>query len=185
MNVMVAALLGGFSLGQASPNLAYFSKVSQKPNSADATLLFYAADANAALAHATQLQSDCECRPTGRPVPSAKLSKVIKRLWQRVGDESFTTPKESPNALNCAQGRVSGAKLFKVIERTPQIDIFEEGEELETFKGTIELCDVAFAYPARPDAQIFSNFSLTVPAGQTVALVGSSGRWAEVSNFKV
>ena len=46
---------------------------------------------------------------------------------------------------------------------------------LEEIKGEIELKDVYFRYPARPDVQIFSGFSLHVPMGTTAALVGQSG----------
>ena len=35
--------------------------------------------------------------------------------------------------------------------------------------------DLPAAQPARPDALVFHDFSLRVPAGKTVALVGSSG----------
>lgn len=42
-------------------------------------------------------------------------------------------------------------------------------------QGGIELRNVAFAYPARPDAAVFTDFSLVVAPGQTVALVGESG----------
>ena len=42
-------------------------------------------------------------------------------------------------------------------------------------EGYIELRDVCFAYPARPELEIFRNFSIEVPAGKTVALVGESG----------
>jgi ATP-binding cassette subfamily B (MDR/TAP) protein 1 len=42
-------------------------------------------------------------------------------------------------------------------------------------RGELALEDVSFSYPSRPDASIFSKFSLTVPAGATVALGGQSG----------
>ncbi len=41
--------------------------------------------------------------------------------------------------------------------------------------GEIQLQHVDFAYPSRPEILIFRDFSLHVPAGKTVALVGSSG----------
>lgn len=44
-----------------------------------------------------------------------------------------------------------------------------------TIQGGIELRKIAFAYPARPDAPVFKDFSLVVAPGQTVALVGESG----------
>jgi ATP-binding cassette, subfamily B (MDR/TAP), member 1 len=42
-------------------------------------------------------------------------------------------------------------------------------------KGSIEFRKVRFAYPTRQGIDVLSEFSLTVPAGKTVALVGPSG----------
>lgn len=42
-------------------------------------------------------------------------------------------------------------------------------------QGQIEITHVSFAYPARPELQVFRNLSLSIPAGQTTALVGPSG----------
>jgi len=39
----------------------------------------------------------------------------------------------------------------------------------------VELRGVAFAYPSRLDAPVFTDFSLSVAPGQTMALVGESG----------
>jgi ATP-binding cassette subfamily B (MDR/TAP) protein 1 len=41
--------------------------------------------------------------------------------------------------------------------------------------GRIEFRDVRFAYPARREALVYRRLSLTIEAGQTVALVGPSG----------
>lgn len=66
--------------------------------------------------------------------------------------------------------------MFKTIKRSPKIDASDmSGVVLEEIKGDIELKDVHFYYPARPDVQIFSGFSLFVPSGTTMALVGQSG----------
>lgn len=46
---------------------------------------------------------------------------------------------------------------------------------LASVQGRIELKNVAFNYPSRPDVPIFRDFSLTIPAGSTVAIVGGSG----------
>jgi ATP-binding cassette subfamily B (MDR/TAP) protein 1 len=39
----------------------------------------------------------------------------------------------------------------------------------------LELSDVDFRYPSRPDHQVLQNFNLTISAGQYIALVGPSG----------
>ena len=59
--------------------------------------------------------------------------------------------------------------------RRPDIDDEEEGERPESIEGHIQLKDITFAYPTRPELQIFKGFTLDVPAGSTVALVGESG----------
>ncbi|CAN4082126.1 unnamed protein product [Withania somnifera] len=83
-----------------------------------------------------------------------------------------TTP--SLNAF--AAGQAAAYKMFETINRKPLIDTSDtNGIVLENIKGEIEFKDVYFRYPARPDVQIFSGFSLVVPSGKTVALVGQSG----------
>ena len=41
--------------------------------------------------------------------------------------------------------------------------------------GDIELEDVTFAYPTRPNVKVLTNFSATIRSGKTTALVGPSG----------
>lgn len=83
-----------------------------------------------------------------------------------------TTP--SLNAF--ASGQAAAYKMFETIKRKPKIDPYDtSGITLEYMQGEIELKDVYFRYPARPDVQIFSGFSLHVPSGTTAALVGQSG----------
>jgi len=62
----------------------------------------------------------------------------------------------------------------EAIKRRPKIDANDiNGVVLKDLKGDIELKDVYFRYPARPDVQIFAGFSLS--GGTTTALVGQSG----------
>ncbi|KAI3944839.1 hypothetical protein MKW92_002206 [Papaver armeniacum] len=73
-------------------------------------------------------------------------------------------------------GKTVSYKMFKVIKRKPLIDVSEKkGIVLENIKGDINLKDIYFSYPTRPDAQVLSGFSLCVPSGTTAALVGQSG----------
>ncbi|KAF9623240.1 hypothetical protein IFM89_000729 [Coptis chinensis] len=67
-------------------------------------------------------------------------------------------------------------RVMEVLKRVPEIDSNNmDGEILENVSGEVEFKNVRFAYPSRPDAIIFQDFSLKVPAGKTVALVGGSG----------
>ncbi|KAF9615867.1 hypothetical protein IFM89_026770 [Coptis chinensis] len=67
-------------------------------------------------------------------------------------------------------------KMFETINRKPQIDSSDtNGRILDDILGDIELRDVCFSYPARPDEPIFDGFSLSMHSGTTSALVGQSG----------
>ncbi|KAI9196870.1 hypothetical protein LWI28_027690 [Acer negundo] len=82
----------------------------------------------------------------------------------------------SPCVNAFAAGKAAAYKMFETIKRKPKIDPYDySGMTLENFEGEIEFKDVHFRYPARPDVQIFSGFSLHVPNGLTAALVGQSG----------
>jgi ATP-binding cassette subfamily B (MDR/TAP) protein 1 len=50
-----------------------------------------------------------------------------------------------------------------------------DGQNPESVTGNIRFEDVHFSYPSRMEVDVFDGFSLDVPAGKTVALVGSSG----------
>jgi ATP-binding cassette subfamily B (MDR/TAP) protein 1 len=75
-----------------------------------------------------------------------------------------------------AAGQAAAYKMFETINRKPEIDSSDtSGKILDDISGDVELRDVYFTYPARPDEQIFSGFSLFIPSGTTTALVGQSG----------
>ncbi|GJN17981.1 hypothetical protein PR202_gb05092 [Eleusine coracana subsp. coracana] len=84
------------------------------------------------------------------------------------------------NATPCmaafAEGQSAAYRLFTTIKRKPEIDPDDpNGKQLEDIKGDVDLKDVYFSYPARPEQLIFDGFSLHVSSGTTVAIVGESG----------
>ncbi|KAF5445810.1 hypothetical protein F2P56_031498 [Juglans regia] len=73
------------------------------------------------------------------------------------------------------QAKAAGNEVFQVIHRKPIISFNSQGKMLERVDGNIDISDVYFAYPSRWEKLILQGFSLSIPAGKTVALVGSSG----------
>ncbi|XP_012084222.1 ABC transporter B family member 4 isoform X2 [Jatropha curcas] len=89
---------------------------------------------------------------------------------------SLSLGQASPCLTAFGAGQAAAFKMFEVIGRKPQIDAYNTiGLTLEDIRGDIELKDICFSYPARPEEQIFSGFSISIPSGTTAALVGESG----------
>ncbi|KAJ3409717.1 ATP-binding cassette, sub-B (MDR TAP), member 4 [Chytridiales sp. JEL 0842] len=91
-----------------------------------------------------------------------------------IGAFSLGNMAPSLSAIGSALG--AAAKIFETIDRVSPIDaLSEEGKKLDKVTGRVEFKNIDFHYPQRPDVPILKNFSLTVEAGSTVALVGASG----------
>eukprot|EP00250_Pteridium_aquilinum_P022329 c25352_g1_i4 orf=3-1601(-) len=82
----------------------------------------------------------------------------------------------APNFAAISKARVSGYTILSMIQRKPLIaHNTDDGLKLANVDGNIELKDVTFSYPSRPSTLVFQKFSLFIPAGKVVAIVGSSG----------
>ncbi|XP_056163008.1 ABC transporter B family member 4-like isoform X6 [Syzygium oleosum] len=89
---------------------------------------------------------------------------------------SMSLGQASPCMTAFAAGQAAAFKMFETINRKPEIDSCNTcGKTLDEIRGEIELKDVYFSYPARPDELIFNGFSLYIPSSTTTALVGQSG----------
>ncbi|EAZ11523.1 hypothetical protein OsJ_01389 [Oryza sativa Japonica Group] len=89
---------------------------------------------------------------------------------------SLALGQASPSMKAFAGGQAAAYKMFETINRKPEIDAYSTtGMKPDDIRGDIEFRDVYFSYPTRPDEQIFRGFSLSIPSGTTVALVGQSG----------
>jgi len=72
------------------------------------------------------------------------------------------------------QSALAGSeRIYEILDEAPEPQDAPGAKELQRAEGRIELCDVSFSYdPLRP---VLHGVSFTVPAGQTVALVGKTG----------
>jgi ATP-binding cassette subfamily B protein/subfamily B ATP-binding cassette protein MsbA len=69
---------------------------------------------------------------------------------------------------------VAGAqRVFEILDTAEDIHDIPGATALQRVRGAVELRDVGFAYG--PDRPVFSNLSFQVKAGETVAIIGTSG----------
>ncbi|KAK3154339.1 hypothetical protein QOZ80_2BG0189270 [Eleusine coracana subsp. coracana] len=80
------------------------------------------------------------------------------------------------NVKYFSEATAAAERIQEMIRRVPKIDSASDaGAELANVAGEVEFKNVQFCYPSRPGNPVFVDFSLRVPAGRTVALVGTSG----------
>ena len=74
---------------------------------------------------------------------------------------------ELQNALACA------ARIFELIDETPQVPDAEDARVLVDARGNVNLENVYFSYV--PERKLIQDFNLEVKPGQRVAIVGPTG----------
>jgi ABC-type iron transport system FetAB ATPase subunit len=76
---------------------------------------------------------------------------------------------------SATKAKESAQKIFTIIDEPSSLDVREKEGKLTQFKeGAIELKNLSFNYPSRK-AKVLKNFSLSIPAGKKIGLVGHSG----------
>jgi ATP-binding cassette subfamily B protein len=88
--------------------------------------------------------------------------------------ELFTFPLTSIASFwsQFQQGLGSAERVFALVDATPRVRQ-EASEPVGTLRGEIVFDRVSFAY--NPTEPVFTDFSLRIPGGQTIALVGHTG----------
>ncbi|CAM9124263.1 unnamed protein product [Phaeothamnion confervicola] len=82
----------------------------------------------------------------------------------------------NPGLTALGLARSSAVTVFETIDRVPAIDSASDGgNTLSKVSGELELREVGFSYPARPDDMVYESLSLSIACGETIALVGPSG----------
>jgi ABC-type oligopeptide transport system ATPase subunit len=70
-----------------------------------------------------------------------------------------------PNLQHFNKGRAAAVRVFKMLDRAPAIDVAAGGQQLGDVTGAVSLRCVSFTYPARPEVEVLTDFSLDIAAG--------------------
>ena len=88
---------------------------------------------------------------------------------------TFSLGQALPFLRDLAEAKGAAKKIYDIIDTKSKIDVFEEkiGKTLPNLSGHVQFENVFFSYPQRAEASILKGLNLNIPAGKTVALVGS------------
>ncbi|KAG2000984.1 hypothetical protein GB937_010624 [Aspergillus fischeri] len=82
----------------------------------------------------------------------------------------------TPYMVDFTRSTTAASTLFSLMDRKSEIDPYDtNGHQPSEVVGDIELTDVTFAYPTRPEVKVLDKFSMRAQAGKVTALVGQSG----------
>lgn len=73
---------------------------------------------------------------------------------------------------NLQKGEVSAKRIFEILDADYHIKELKDAKEIKGFEKHVEFKNITFGYEER---EILKNFSLSIPKGKTIALVGQSG----------
>ncbi|KAH7461282.1 ATP-dependent translocase ABCB1 [Phytophthora ramorum] len=77
-----------------------------------------------------------------------------------------------PNLTAILEAKGAAVALYGLLDTQSHIDASQaDGVAPDSCSGRIEVVNVSFAYPSRPDAPILRDYSVTIESGQTVAFV--------------
>lgn len=89
---------------------------------------------------------------------------------------AFALGRSIPHFSDFSKGMSAAYHVYAVIDRVPEIDVLGGGGLVpDSVVGHVELRNVHFHYPSRPDVPIMKGLSIKAEAGKTYALVGPSG----------
>lgn len=60
-------------------------------------------------------------------------------------------------------------------EPIEELNQIESQEKIKDFKGKIEIKDLSFSYPSRPESEVLKKINLSANPGEQIAIVGPSG----------
>ncbi|RZC33786.1 multidrug resistance protein 1, partial [Asbolus verrucosus] len=113
----------------------------------------------------------------GRDTPDPDYdAETMVTVFFSVMTGSMNFGISSPYIEAFGVAKAAGSKVFQIIDNIPIINLSKgKGEKINNLKGNITFKDVKFHYPSRKDVPILQGLDLEIKAGDSVALVGSSG----------
>ena len=88
----------------------------------------------------------------------------------------FTLSHIWPTIHSIQKGIESGQRIFETIDRVSTVDATaDDGLVVDDLLGKVEFKNVKLRFPSNPDQVVINDFSLTINAGETVAIVGPPG----------
>ncbi len=90
------------------------------------------------------------------------IGKLIDKLWN-LGKAITRITRETSNAT----------EMIEIIDSVPSIEDPKKAEKCKIKKGEISLNNITFSYENKE--KIFKKFTLKIPAGQKIGVVGHSG----------
>ncbi|KAJ0651002.1 putative ABC-type xenobiotic transporter [Helianthus annuus] len=80
---------------------------------------------------------------------------------------ALAVSQSSSVAPDTTKAKSSAVSVFAMLDRESEIDPSDEsGLTLDTVRGEIEIRNVSFKYPTRPDVEIFRDLCLTIHSGK-------------------
>ncbi|XP_063777828.1 ATP-binding cassette sub-family B member 5-like isoform X2 [Pseudophryne corroboree] len=103
-------------------------------------------------------------------------SEEVYMVFSLLAYGAVTVGQTLSFAPDYAKAKSAASHLFQLFQSEPAIDSYSpQGQMPEKFQGNLELRDISFKYPSRPDVAVLQELSVRISSGQTVAFVGSSG----------
>lgn len=122
-----------------------------------------------ALAHARTAVAEALLSINRKPGTPAQI------VYKPVHDELGSTTRSRRSTASNEDDEEAAANTVQAVLPEYVIDSSSREGLKPPIRGAIQVREVHFAYPTRPDDPVLNGMSLEIEAGQTVAFVGASG----------
>lgn len=102
--------------------------------------------------------------------PGAPKQIIYKKEVE--GDENVDDTKSSHYMVADAEAGGDGREIRAILPEYLIDPSNDKGIKPKNIEGAISFKNVNFSYPTRPNKPVLNDFTLDIPAGKTVALVG-------------